>query len=64
MYHYFVSYNAVYRGNRFFGMFELLRYKKISSYAEIKDISKCLEEENGYEGVIILNYQLIRDEKY
>ncbi len=65
-YHYFISYNAFNSKNKMLcGMCEFLSPTKISSYEEIFEIRNRIEEQHeDLSGVVIVNYQLIRNEKY
>lgn len=58
-FYYFVSY--VHNNGR--GMCEVMRSNPITQFLELKELVERIEREFNKNGVIILNYQLLRIEK-
>ena len=64
-YHYFVSYLTFENGHfSSAGMSDYYNYPKIESFEDIKNMTSEIAESLNVEQVIILNYQLIREEPY
>ncbi len=64
-YHYFVSYLTFENGHFLSaGMSDYYNYAKIESFEDIKNMTSEIAESLNVEQVIILNYQLIREEPY
>ncbi len=63
-FHYFVSFQGRLLGETRLSMAEFRLQEKISSYEDIKDLKEIIETNYLMTDVIIINYQLIRDEKY
>ena len=65
-YRYFVSYFSQTDNNIMpsIGMCEVCYISKIESFEDIKKIASQIAENLNIEQVIILNYQLIREEPY
>lgn len=63
-YHYFVSFQGRLLDGKRLSMAEFRSQEKISSYEDIKDLKELIENNYLMTDVIIINYQLIRDEKY
>lgn len=64
-YHYFVSYLTFENGHFLSaGMIDYYNYAKIESFEDIKNMTSEIAESLNVEEVIILNYQLIREEPY
>lgn len=68
LYHYFVSYViSTYNNEKRFGMSEYSINEIVSSFEDILEMRKAIEENVPYcqrGSLIIIGYQLIRDEKY
>lgn len=68
LYHYFVSYViSTYNNEKHFGMSEYSINEIVSSFEDILEMRKAIEEKVPYcqrGSLIIIGYQLIRDEKY
>lgn len=62
-YHYFVSFFSQ-TANNTIGMCSVDFISKIESFEDIKKIASQISEKLNIEQVIILNYQLIREEPY
>lgn len=65
-YHYFVSFFSQTANNTMLsiGMCSVDFISKIESFEDIKKIASQISEKFNIEQVIILNYQLIREEPY
>ena len=65
-YHYFVSYFSQTANNTMLsiGMYVVDSISKIESFEDIQKIASQIAEKLNIEQVIILNYQLIREEPY
>ncbi|MDT8902204.1 hypothetical protein [Anaeroselena agilis] len=55
---YFVSYYFL----DGFGCLEIIRKQAISNFDDIHEICNLIEQEKGYTGVVLLNYQLLRSD--
>ena len=62
-YHYFVSYQYNNLDDHGFGQINLLLKQPIIQAEQIEEVRKYLEETYRYNGVVLLNFMLLREEK-
>lgn len=61
-YHYFVSYQYNNFGDHGFGQVNLLLKERIKSAEQIDEIRKYLADRFSYQGVVLINFFLLREE--
>jgi hypothetical protein len=63
MYHYFISFSHVTNGNIGFGNMELVLDGKITGMDMLNKIARNIERDCFIKNVVILNFQLLEDNK-